>query len=133
MCVCFCVCVLLTELRDLIDTHRENYTSFQMLCVCVCACVFFFFFVSVYVCVLKVFSVFMCVCVYMLMPTHESCAHVNRISSVHGVFFSVFLWRQSTALFHFCPSLPPSFLSPPLFFFHLLLSLTLYSLPIIPS
>lgn len=29
-----CVCVLLTELRDLIDTHRENYTSFQMLSLC---------------------------------------------------------------------------------------------------
>lgn len=28
------VCVLLTELRDLIDTHRENYTSFQMLSLC---------------------------------------------------------------------------------------------------
>lgn len=29
-----CVCALLTELRDLIDTHRENYTSFQMLSLC---------------------------------------------------------------------------------------------------
>jgi len=67
---CVCVCALLTELRDLIDTHRENYASFQMLSLSLS--------LSVCECVCNVF-------VRLSVPIRESGAHLNRVSTVHGV------------------------------------------------